>query len=583
MDKYTTLGIYIEYTHEGTHELMSCNYNSTWVKLLGEITELKQIDKPLNQPWSLELLQKIESGHVIRVICPNAGRNDYICASIYVPWNIVISGKELSSIVSSTRDEIMSWRKETSKLRLTELFSKKYDVVDFQRMDHCESSSSIAYRYYGDYYQLHELLENIEQPYYSNYKFIFLVNNNSNILLKTGDDLTKKDLVETTIVTPPGEIDGFAPYIGNTMFNKPLRVAIGESITLSWIRKGYKTISKTTKVTQKDVKLTYPQINEHEVEIPFATIRVYDEKNRMLNADNYRLRINGKSLEQGGEKVYVNFTSLKNVRIDVTPNDTDRYEVSSDTYDFSKGGYFNVQLERVQLTYEFQFPLKNGMYVPAKFTFRSRLNSCPFKDYNIDGSDNIKTKEMGTNYLKIIRFSKSKIIKLSILVFTILMVGIGAGLYISDYFYQKEISDYKRQISTLTSDLNNAKKSKLVGQQDSKKQEQQNWNQIIDYLDNNNKWERSAMEKFSAIRGLWDALNNYEFENILQYKEELKESKAFTKLVKAIKANKRSFNVTYCNEGDTTITISKYIEKLGKGNNQTSPQTDNEKLNQHQW
>ena len=104
MDKYTTLGIYIEYTHEGTHELMSCNYNSTWVKLLGEITELKQIDKPLNQPWSLELLQKIESGHVIRVICPNAGRNDYICASIYVPWNIVISGKELSSIVSSTRD-----------------------------------------------------------------------------------------------------------------------------------------------------------------------------------------------------------------------------------------------------------------------------------------------------------------------------------------------------------------------------------------------------------------------------------------------------------------------------------------------
>ncbi len=558
---------------------MSCNSNSSWVKLLGEITELKQIDKPVNQTWSLEVLQKIESGNIIRVICPNAGRNDYICASIYVPWNIVISGKELSSVVSSTRDEIMSWRKETSKSKLMELFSKEYDVVDFQRKNHIESPSGIAYRYYGDYYQLHELLDNIEQPYYSKYKFVFLVNNKSNILIKTGDDLTKKDLVETVIMTPPGEIDGFAPYIGKTMFNKPLRVAIGESITLSWVRKGYKTIIITTKITQKDAKLTYPQINEHEVEIPFTAIRVSDEKNRILDADNYRLRINGKSLELRGEKVYVNFASLKNVRIDVTPNDTDRYEASSGTYDFSKG-YLEVQLERVQLTYEFQFPLRNGRYAPAKFTFSSRLNSCPFKDYSIDGSDNIVTKERGTNYLKFKPFGRKFWIICLVCSIMVLLLGICGG-YALNYFIEGPIDsekvgklsqenvNLKNYIKDLESRINsNASSDTAIHEHD-------NLLEIaIWYLDNHEKWKRNEMELFEPLRGLWDALNYRDFQKILQYQEDLKKSKNFLKLVKAIKENEKSFSGSFCPSGDSTITISNYIGKL---KSQTPPQTDNSK------
>lgn len=563
MDKNTMLGIYIEYTHEGTHELMSCNSNSSWVKLLGEITELKQIDKPVNQTWSLEVLQKIESGNVIRVICPNAGRNDYICASIYVPWNIVISGKELSSIVSSTRDEIISWRKETSKSRLMELFSKKYDVVDFQRKEHIESPSGIAYRYYGDYYQLHELLENIEQPYYSNYKFVFFVNNKSNILIKTGDDLTKKDLVETVIVTPPGDVDGFAPYMGKTIFNKPLRVAIGESITLSWIRKGYKTISKTTKIIQKDAKLTYPQINEHEVEIPFTAIRVYDEKNRILDADNYRLRINGKSLEQGGEKVYVNFASLKNVRIDVTPNDTDRYEASSDTYDFSNGGYFNVQLERVQLTYEFQFPLRNGRYAPAKFTFRSRLNSCPFKDYSIDGSDNIVTKEWGTNYLKFKPQSRKFWITCLICSIIVLLLGVCGGYALNDFIGGKadnqEISKLTKENADLKSRIKELEKRNYnyAPKGSESNSDEKSVDAAISYIDHNNVWNRTEMEKHEPLKGLWDAMNERRFDDILAYENVLGKSAIFQELVASIKANRHktfsgNFN-TKANDYDITI------------------------------
>lgn len=587
MDKYTMLGIYIEYTHEGTHELMSYNSNSSWVKLLGEITELKQIDKPVNQTWSLEVLQKIESGNIIRVICPNAGRNDYICASIYVPWNIVISGKELSSVVSSTRDEIMSWRKETSKSKLMELFSKKYDVVDFQRKDHIESPSGIAYRYYGDYYQLHELLDNIEQPYYSKYKFVFLVNNKSNILIKTGDDLTKKDLVETVIMTPPGEIDGFAPYIGKTMFNKPLRVAIGESITLSWVRKGYKTIDKTTVIAQKNTQLLYPQINEHEVEIPFSAIQVYDEKNHKLNSEEYTVRINGKPLVKDGAKVYVNIASLKSVRVDVTPEDTSIYETSTDTFDLSNGRGRNVQLERVHLTYVFKFPMINNKYKAAEFTFHKRLDTCPFKGFAVE-RDNIVTKEWGDNYLRVKVFNKTRIIKIAIILFVALLLGAVIGWYCTDWAYEKSIKTYESQISTLNLELEQAKQTKPTAKaQVEPKRDEVDWGKIVEYLDKNAKWERSAMEKFAAIQGLWDALNYREFENILQYEEDLKASKTFSKLVKAIKTNEKSFSGPYCDDGDTEITISTYIGKLGKIHTQTPPQNNKnkgkEQSEQNEW
>lgn len=587
MDKYTMLGIYIEYTHEGTHELMSYNSNSSWVKLLGEITELKQIDKPVNQTWSLEVLQKIESGNIIRVICPNAGRNDYICASIYVPWNIVISGKELSSVVSSTRDEIMSWRKETSKSKLMELFSKKYDVVDFQRKDHIESPSGIAYRYYGDYYQLHELLDNIEQPYYSKYKFVFLVNNKSNILIKTGDDLTKKDLVETVIMTPPGEIDGFAPYIGKTMFNKPLRVAIGESITLSWVRKGYKTIDKTTVIAQKNTQLLYPQINEHEVEIPFSAIQVYDEKNHKLNSEEYTVRINGKPLVKDGAKVYVNIASLKSVRVDVTPEDTSIYETSTDTFDLSNDRGCNVQLERVHLTYVFKFPMINNKYKAAEFTFHKRLDTCPFKGFAVE-RDNIVTKEWGDNYLRVKVFNKTRIIKIAIILFVALLLGAVIGWYCTDWAYEKSIKTYESQISTLNLELEQAKQTKPTAKdQVEPKRDEVDWGKIVEYLDKNAKWERSAMEKFAAIQGLWDALNYREFENILQYEEDLKASKTFSKLVKAIKTNEKSFSGPYCDDGDTEITISTYIGKLGKIHTQTPPQNNKnkgkEQSEQNEW
>ena len=71
------------------------------------------------------------------------------------------------------------------------------------------------------------------------------------------------------------------------------------------------------------------------------------------------------------------------------------------------------------------------------------------------------------------------------------------------------------------------------------------------------------MEQYDKLKGLWSALNERNFEKILQYKEHLQTSKNYTKLISAIRKNEKKFTGTYCKQGDTEITISRYISTLG--------------------
>jgi hypothetical protein len=109
--------------------------------------------------------------------------------------------------------------------------------------------------------------------------------------------------------------------------------------------------------------------------------------------------------------------------------------------------------------------------------------------------------------------------------------------------------------------------------------------EAIKYLDNQTVWILSEMEQYDVLKGLWQALNNRQFEKVLQYEKSLNQSTKFARLVEAIKKNKETFQGTYCPDGDTQITINGYIRKLtpnGSGNNGTKE--DNQKTNpQEQW
>ena len=79
---------------------------------------------------------------------------------------------------------------------------------------------------------------------------------------------------------------------------------------------------------------------------------------------------------------------------------------------------------------------------------------------------------------------------------------------------------------------------------------------MVEYLDENNVWNRNDMQKLGYGR-LWDALNNRNFAEIRSYRNELKDSERFERVLNAVERNStkdfQPFNKG--NKDDFDITI----------------------------
>ena len=81
----------------------------------------------------------------------------------------------------------------------------------------------------------------------------------------------------------------------------------------------------------------------------------------------------------------------------------------------------------------------------------------------------------------------------------------------------------------------------------------------IDYLTKHNRWNRDEMEKIPALRGLWDAVNHYNVEEIRKYAEVM-ECPPLTAIIEGLEASQKTGY--YASKNDRNITLSTYIRRL---------------------
>lgn len=548
------LGLKIVRINQGYTDLLEINGDQIWTKNVWDIRkDLENIDN-LDGSSAVLMLTSIDTGHILTVASLIEGRiTDCISAWMYVPASINISGKELVEIVDAVKKEVLA--NERNDEKLSQLFSKIYESAPAAKITSKSAGEKCAFRYYGQgaKYTLSELLNDICQSYYKNYKSVFLLDNSTKLRCISGDNLSDQKVYSMIVVKSPGNIDAFVPHIGKHVFSNDIYAIEGDEIIVEWKQKGFKTISKTIKVA-KGVECPIPVRGEYMMIVEYDAIQVRDESSGEFIKD-YSLSINHYNIPVG-QKVAISIDMIAQSKVNIYANG---YEEWSKVYDLRRQHV--IYMKKKRFAYSFVLLSKNHKEIHIEYPTKGLLEECPIEGYRPYKG---KLDPYKDNWLEYKPFTKAIKITLSIIFAVVLLIGGIVGWYLTDCWYKKDISDYKKQISTLTYDLNNTQKNKPAEQrQESQQPEPLNWEQVVEYLDKNTKWERSAMEQFVAIQGLWDALNYREFENILQYEKDLEKSKNFAKLVKAIKNNKKTFSGAYCDEGDTEITISTYISKLG--------------------
>ena len=345
------LGLKIVRVNQGYTEPLEINGDQIWTKNIRDIRkEIENIEN-LDGSSAVLILTCIETGHILTVSTFIGGRtSDCISAWIYVPATINITGKELVEKVDAVRQEILA--NERDDERLTQLFSMTYESTQ-TNINVKGSGDKYAYRYYGKgaKFTLSELLNDMYQPYYKNYKRIFLLDKSTKQSCLSGEDLTDKKISSLVLIESPGMLDSFVPYIDGKPFVKSMYGVEGDRIKIEWRRHGYKSI-QTESIVAKDMKFSIPTPDEYKKVIPYNTIRVVDESG--IPIQDYELYVNQKNIKQR-ESIIINEAVVDNVSLTISANG---YESQiCNNVNLNQG--IKVRLKKEKFKYEFMLPIMN--------------------------------------------------------------------------------------------------------------------------------------------------------------------------------------------------------------------------------
>lgn len=544
------LGLKIVRINQGYTDLFEINGDQVWTKNVWDIRkDLENIDN-LDGSSAVLMLTSVDTGHILTVASLIEGRiTDCISAWIYVPASINIAGKELVEIVDAVKKEILA--NERNDERLTQLLSKTYESAPASRITTKSNGEKCAYRYYGQKakYTLAELLKDMCQSYYKNYKSIFLLDNSTSLRCLSGDNLSDHKVYSMVVIKSPGQVDSFVPYIGEQPFVGQMYAIEGDVINIEWRRDGYMPIHTSSTITP-GAKYSLPTPNQYVRLLPYNYIKITDEWNQRV--EDYELCVAKKQVNKGDD-IQISESMLNNVWVEIY---AEGYEPHSGHVNLMQP--VHIKMTKEMYSYEFLLPLKNDEgYYPIKISGNRKVKSSPVKGYVTE--DGYVTRN-DKNYLRFKPFTRKFWITCLICSIIVLLLGVCGGYALNDFIGGKadnqEVSKLTKENTELKNRIKELEKRNYnyTPKGATNNNEDYSLDAAVSYLDNNNKWNRTEMEKFDDLKGLWDALNERLFDDIIKYEAKLKQSVTFSEVLQAVKANKhKNFAKPYSNDYDIRI------------------------------
>lgn len=513
----------------------------------------------------------------------NSGRPyDGAAAWIHVPSSVMLTGIETEKLIEEVNASMLEDR-GINYQRLDALFSKEYAQKNvhsaLSTIGSNGKTSGIRYYGIGTDYQLSELLgKNIAQQVYGEYKAVFLLRKNDGIAVNARE--ITKPLTQTCTIKALPPIAGYNAFFESGMpFDKDLECPANSLLTIVWKKAGYQDVQKQVVIREGNSNEIAQLLGINNVDIKVAIKKqIFNVVGGGRSVPQYRISIDGAYLD---DILYIQEEKLaRGVKVEVAADGFLTYgkelKLAVDT------PRVDIKLKEQSFMYEFSIP----MYVDGEqiddgvisVELNRRLEKCPIEGYSFV-SEHIHEGEGRINRLE--RAGMKDAFKHFAYGFlTCIGVILAVILYnvVDNIKFKTEwpFVEFVKNSPTSSTNQTNTEESNANDNEDGAQADSVDYfseKQAISYLNSNNIWNKDSIAKYPSLSGLFEAFNEYKFDEIVNsWASKLQDVPSFTKVVHAAEKAKSApwnprqgdHNPFYNKGNDPKISLDNYSNWISK-------------------
>ncbi|MDO4320091.1 MAG: hypothetical protein Q4C34_05895 [Bacteroidales bacterium] len=509
------------------------------------------------------------------------GRLDHLATTIFVPRGLRITPEEMDEVVRRTTRMVSNPAVSAEELaELHTTFAKEYPVDREAPMTVASEGREYAWCLYGgdtgrkliDFYG-----PMLYQPDYLPYAGVLLIDAELGVT-GNGQDLSDMQLSTTVPVLPPASTpEGFSAHIYHHPFDRPYLAPLGGNVTIVWRRQGFEDRSQEVTVVRADQEIEPTSTAESRKAISPASFFVTSQASKAPLPDPM-ITVNGVEIN---EARYFTQADLKNAEVAIR---CPGYFPFKGTLDLASTTQALIQLQEQRRIYRFELPVKTSeLGAPIRFEIHTKrdMTDSPVEGYRL--LDDIKEGPTRINHLEYTGSTPGASRRMALMLAAgALIVGFIIGWLCGRPSSPSQATESDTTVTETVEvvpetkpDVKAAPARPAEKPAESRPQTPEATGsgpvtrEAIAYLDDNSRWSRDEMEKHPGLRGLFDDLNNYRIERIIDvWQPKLTASKNF-KAVATAAANGRykpkahfEPGQTYNKPGDNVIVWRTYTFRL---------------------
>ncbi len=495
---------------------------------------------------------------------------DHLATSIFVPNGLKITREEMADIVKRTTRMVSNPQVTTEELSdLHEVFAKEYPIEQNPPATVASEGREYAFCQYGgdtgrslsDFFA-----EKLYQPDFLKYAGIVLVDADLGVS-STAPDLGAHPLADTVAVLPPeNHPDGFTPHIFHRPFNRPFLAPLGGTVTIVWRRGGFEDQIQTVKIENDNQQVEPMSTADSRKAVSPASFFITSQASKSP-VHEATITVNGVEINEARS-----FTcdELKNADVIIRAQGFFPFHAHLNLAATTQA---LIQLQEQRKIYRFELPVKSSeLGAPIHFEIHTKrdLADSPIEGYTL--RDDIREGAGKSNYLEYTGGNSSASLRKTIIAAAAaLAIGFLAGWLMTGN--GNTTATPETENTTINTIQNTPSAPSPPEPTEAPETLPATANHevtaaAIAYLDGNTKWSKAELDKYPELDGLFDDLNNFRLERIVNvWKPRLDKSKRFGKLAfhASESQRKKIFKAegSYCKDsGDHTITVQSYLNRI---------------------